>query len=160
MDAAGEILELVKDLEAALAIVKYNAASQLNLTLQKAEVEVELIATREARFGFKVEFAISVDTSTEREWSDIHKLTLTLNPKQGTGKLGAAETEALAAAILELAAVHKRLADPPSTEFEAGHLTLSVAFEKSTSGKLQVVAGGGKTSKSARRVSRTFRPSL
>ena len=49
MDAAGEIVELVKNLEAALAIVKYNAASQLNLTLQKAEVEVELIATREAR---------------------------------------------------------------------------------------------------------------
>lgn len=159
MDSTDEIVELVKDLEAALAIVRTNAAKSLNLTLLKAEVEIGLTATTAAKAGFKFELGVTVDTSAEREWSDVHTLGLVLEPKQGTGKLGATETEALAAGILELAALHKRIADLKSTEFVPGQLKVGVSFERSTSGKLQVVVGPGKSSKSARKVTLSFRPS-
>jgi len=158
MDALDEIVELVKDLEAALAIVRTNA-KHLNLTLMSAKVEVELTASKKAEGGIKFDIGVSVDASTERKWSDVHTLILSLDVKQGAGRMGASETTALAEGILELASLHTRVVSLKSTDFETGKLELSLAFEKDTSGNLQVVAGGGKGAKSARRVSVVFRPS-
>lgn len=160
MTGPDTVVELFKDLEAALAIVRTNSAAKLNLTLLKAEVEVELTATTTATAGFKFDIGVSVDTSTHRETSSVHVFTLTLEPKPEPAKAGFEETQALASAIYEMVSLQKRIAEKGSLYFNVGALKLTVAFERNTEGKLQIVGGGGKSSGSAQRVTLTFRPSL
>jgi hypothetical protein len=155
VEPVNEIVELVKDLEAALAIVRTNASNQLSLTLLKAEVEVGVTIGKDIKTGGK--WAI-IEASANRSWSDGHSLTLMLDLKAGLGHAGAKETEALAAGILELASLHRQIKSLNIAEFEVGNLKLSVQFERGASGGLQVVAGGGGTSKSAQKLNLTFRP--
>jgi hypothetical protein len=158
MTGPDAVVELFKDLEAALAIVRTNSASNLNLTLQKAEVEVELTSTTTAEGGFKFDFGVSLDTSTKRETSSVHVFSLSLEPKAEMGHAGFGETQALASAIYEIVSLHKRLSEK-SLYFNVGALNLTVTFEKTVEGKLQVVGGGGKGSGTVQRLKLSFRPS-
>jgi hypothetical protein len=159
MTGSDTVVELFKDLEAALAIVRTNAAEKLHLTLQKAEVEVELTVKTDTVAGIKFDIGVSVDTSVERQVSEVHLFSLTLEPKAETGRLGAEETQDLASAIFEVASLHKRIAELKSSPFNVGNLKLSVSFERNTKGKLQIVGGGGRSSGTLQRVLLTFRPS-
>jgi hypothetical protein len=147
---------LVKDLEAALIIVRTNAAAKLDLTLQKAEVEIAMTSKTSVVGGVKLDIGVSLDASTERERAQVHKLTVELNPKGAVGSAGAEETEDLAASILDVLSLHKKIGELNSDQFDVGALKLSVAFERTTSGKLQIVGGGGKSSALAQRVDLTF----
>jgi hypothetical protein len=153
-----DVVELVKDLEAALALVRINA-EELNLTLQKAEVEVQGTTKTSSVGGIKFDIGVSVDASTKMEWNKVHVLTLTLDPKGPNASMGVREMNELADGIYELASLHKSVADLKSTDFAVGNFKLSIAFEKTADGKLQVVGGGGRTSGSSHRVNLTFRPS-
>jgi hypothetical protein len=155
MDQVNEVVELVKDVEAALAIVTTRAATDMKLTLVKAEVEMALTSSNEVKGGVKFGF---LDASTNRAWVDGHTLSLELTPKGGTGSAGAKETDALAAGILELVSLHKEVQSIPNSAFAVGTLKLSVQFERTTAGSLQVVGGGGKSAKSTQRVNLTLRP--
>jgi Trypsin-co-occurring domain 2 len=151
-----EVVELVKDLEAALAIVRTNASAKLNLTLEKAEVELKMTAKVSTKAGIKFDWGVSWDTSIEKDSSDIQVVKLELSPKGSIGKMGWEETHALADAIVELAALYKDLG--ALTDFDVTGLKLSVAFEKSSEQKLQVIGGGGRTSKTGQRINLTFFP--
>jgi hypothetical protein len=159
MDPVEDVVELVKDLEASLALVRIKAAERLNLTLQKAEVEVNVTTKKSGGGGIKFDIGVSVDASTKVEWSNVHVLTLTLDPKGPSASMGEREMTELAEAIYQLAALHQRMVDLQLTDFNVGNLKLSIAFEKTASGKLQIVAGGGRTSGSSQRVNLAFRPS-
>jgi len=154
MDQVNEVVELVKDVEAALAIVATRVATDMKLTLVKAEVEMALTSSNEVKGGVKIGF---LDASTNRAWVDGH-FSLELTPKGGTGSAGAKETDALAAGILELLTLYKEVQSIPNSAFAVGTLKLSVQFERTTAGTLQVVGGGGKSSKSTQRVNLTLRP--
>jgi hypothetical protein len=159
MKGSDTVVELFKDLEAALAIVRTNTAQSLNLTLQRAEVEVELRVKTSTVAGVKFDIGVSVDTSVQRDVSEVHVFSLTLDPKGETGRMGSEETQDLASAIIEIASLHKKIAELDSSSFSVGDLKLSVSFERNTEGKLQIVGGGGRSSGTAQRVRLTFRPS-
>jgi hypothetical protein len=159
MSRTDAVIELFKDLEAALAIVRTNAATKLNLTLQKAEVEVELAVTTSTVAGAKFDIGVSVDTGVKRDVANVHLFSLSLEPKADIGKLGFKETQDLAQAIFEIAQLHKEIAALDSKSFSVGSLKLSVSFERTTEGKLQIIGGGGRTSESVQRLLLTFRPS-
>jgi hypothetical protein len=79
VEGADAVVDLVKDLEAALEIVKARA-KKLNLTLKKAEVEVEVTTKNVAKAGGKFELGVSLEASLKRERSHSHVLSLTLDP--------------------------------------------------------------------------------
>jgi hypothetical protein len=159
MKGSEAVVELFKDLQAALAIVRTNAAKKLNLTLLKAEVEVELTIETSAVAGAKWDIGVSLDASATRKSSNVHLFSLTLEPKAETGSMGFDETQDLANAIFEVASLHKSIATLPANSFNVGGLKLSVTFERTTEGKLQIVGGGGRSSGNLQRVHLTFRPS-
>ncbi len=158
-EGAKAIVELVKDLEAALIIVRTNAAEKFDLTLQKAEIEIKLTSKKAAVGGFKFELIVPLNATTKNESATSHTLTLELIPKGSVGKAGAKETDAFAASIVELLHVHREVKKLNSTEFDVEGLKLCVQFERTTSGELQVVAGGNKSVTTAQQVKLTFWPS-
>ena len=109
VDGADAVVELVKDLEAALAIVKAKA-TKLNLTLKKAEVEVEVTTKNVVKAGGKLELGVSLEASIKRERSHGHVLTLSLDPTAGASKLGWEETHDLADSIIALASLRNQIA--------------------------------------------------
>lgn len=158
VDGADAIVDLVKDLEAALAIVRAKA-TKLNLTLKKADVEVELTAKNVAKAGGKFELGISLEASIQRERSHTHVLTLSLEPTAGAAKMGWEETHDLADSIIALAGLRNEIAKSGSVDFKVGDLVLSVHIQKNTSGGLQIVCGGEGGSENVQKVTLTFRPS-
>ena len=160
MPRADDVIELFKDLEAALAIVRTNAAKKLGLTLQKADVEVELTVTISTVAGAKFDIGVSVDTGVKKDMTNVHLFSLSLEPKGDIGSLGSEETHDLAQAIVEIAQLQKEIAGLNSKNFSVGSLKLSISFERTTEGKLQIIGGGGRTSQNVQRLNLTFRPSL
>ena len=158
VDGADAVVELVKDLEAALAIVRAKATT-LNLTLKKAELEVELTTKNVAKAGGKFELGVSLEASIQRERSRAHILTLSLEPTAGTAKMGWEETNDLANSIIALAGLRNAVARSGFVDFKVGDLALSVHIQRNTSGGLQIVCGGEGGSENIQKVTLTFRPS-
>jgi hypothetical protein len=160
MPRSDDVIELFKDLEAALAIVRTSAAKKLGLTLQKAEVEVELSVTASTVAGAKFDIGVSVDAGVKKDVANVHLFSLSLEPKDDIGSLGSEETHDLAQAIVEIAQLRKEIAGLNSKNFSVGSLKLSISFERTTEGKLQIIGGGGRTSQNVQRLNLTFRPSF
>lgn len=158
VDGADAVVELVKDLEAALAIVKVKA-TKLNLTLRKAEIEVELTTKNVAKAGGKFELGVSLEASIQRERSNTHVLTLGLEPTAAAARMGWEETHDLADSIIALAALRNQVAKSGFVDFKVGDLVLSVHFQRNTSGGLQIVCGGEGGSENIQKATLTFRAS-
>ena len=142
VEGADAVVELVKDLEYALAIVRVKAKNSLKLTLRKAKLEIELSAKDVSKAGGKFEFGISLDASVKRERKHTHVLSLILEPIPEGGKLGGDEAHDLADSILALAALRNKIAALQSGEFKVGDMELEVHFARKKSGGFQIVCGG------------------
>jgi hypothetical protein len=159
VEGANAVVDLVRDLEAALEIVKARA-KKLNLTLKKAEVEVEVTTKKVAKSGGKFELGVSLEASLKRESSHNHVLSVTLDPTAGASKMGWKETHDLADSIIALADLRNQIAKEGFVDFSVGDLVLSVHIQRNTSGGLQIVCGGGEgESGNIQKVTLTFRAS-
>jgi Trypsin-co-occurring domain 2 len=157
VDGGDAVVELVKDLQEALAIVKAKAKESLNLTLRRAEVEIEMTTLDVSKAGGKLEIGISLEASIKRERAHTHVFKLTLEPIGGTGRLGWEETHDLADSILALASLRKNIAALKSLDFKVGDLVLELHLEKKTSGGFQIVCGGEGASGNTQKVTLSFR---
>jgi hypothetical protein len=158
MDGANALVELVSRMEVALAMVAGRTKlGELGLTLQKAELQIKVATKKSAKAGGKLDFGVSIDLSSEKEWSKAHTLVLVLTPKTRIA-LGKSESEDLADAIIEIASAVKQLEKTVAGNFNASEATVSIDVEQTSDGKLQVVAGGGGKSASAHTLKLTFRP--
>jgi hypothetical protein len=157
VEGADAVVELVKDLQEALAIVKAEAKRSLNLTLKRAEIEVEIHTQDVSKAGGKFEFGISLEASIRRERTHTHVLTLTLEPIGGAGKMGWEETHDLANSIIALAGLRSKVAQLGFTDFKVGDMVLVLHIERKTSGGLQIVCGGEGESGNTQKVTLTFR---
>jgi len=157
VEGADAVVELVKDLEYALAIVRVKALNSLNLTLRKARLEIELSTKDVSKTGGKFEFGISLDASVKRERKHTHVLTLILEPIASGGKLGGDEAHDLAESILALAALRNKVAALQSGELKVGDMELEVHFARKKSGGFQIVCGGEGESENKQKVTLFFR---
>jgi hypothetical protein len=157
VDGADAVVELVKDLEAALAIVKARAKKQLNLTLKQAEIEVEITNINAVKVGGKLELGVSLEASMKRERTHGHVLTLILEPTAGLSKLGWEETHDLADSIVALAGLRNQVAKLGFVDFKVGDMALTLHIQRKTSGGLQIVGGGEGESGNIQKVTLTFR---
>jgi hypothetical protein len=151
------IVELVKDLEEALAIVRVKAWNTLNLTLRKAKLELEITTTNTSKAGTKIEFGISLDASIKRQRGRTHVVSLILEPIPSSSKMGGDEAHDLADSILALAALKNKVAALKSTDFKIGDMELEVHFARKTSGGLQIFCGGEGESENTQKVTLSFR---
>jgi len=150
------VVQLVEDLEYALAIVRVKAKHSLGLTLRKARVEIEFSTNEIKKAGGKLEFGISLDASIKRERGHTHILSLILEPGPQAGKLDGDEAHDLADSILAIAALRTKVA-AKSKEFKIGDMELEVHFARKTSGGLQIVCGGEGESENTQKVTLSFR---
>jgi hypothetical protein len=156
-EGSDAVIELIKDLQDALAIVRVKALNSLNLTLKKAKVEIEISAKDISKAGGKFELGISLDASIKRERTHTHVLSLVLEPIGVTGKLSGDVAHDLADSILALAALRSRVVALKSTDFKGGDMELEVRFERKKSGGLQIVCGGEGESGNTQKVTLFFR---
>ena len=154
---ADAVVELVKDVEEALALVRDKARHSLNLTLRRAELEIEMTATNVAKTGGKFELGIKLDASIARERTHTHVLKLTLEPTAGSMKMGWEETHDLADSIVALASLRNQVAALGFTDVKVGDMSLEVHFEKKTTGGLQIIVGGEGGSGNTQKVTLYFR---
>jgi len=157
VEGADAVVELVKDVEEALALVREKAKRSLNLTLRRAELEIEMTTTNVATAGGKFEMGIKLDASIERERTHTHVLKLTLEPVAGSMKMGWEQTHDLADSIVALASLRNQVAAQGFTDTRVGDMALEVHFEKKTSGGLQIIAGGQGASGNTQKVTLYFR---
>jgi hypothetical protein len=158
MKGVEALVDLVRDTETAVAVVRANASRQYNLTLLKAELEMNLTTSKAVKAGGKIDLGVSLELSTEHDSANTHRFSITLDPKPDRGKLGEKEVDELSDAILELVALRKRVEALPLSDFTVGNLGLSLHVERSTGGKLQLVAGGGGKATTSHKINLTFRP--
>ncbi|HUB82599.1 MAG TPA: trypco2 family protein [Bryobacteraceae bacterium] len=159
MSGTDELVDLVSRMEVALAMVAGRTKKdKLGIELQRAELHLKVATKKTAKAGGKLEFGVSIDVSSEKEWSKAHTFILALTPKAKIA-LGKDESEELADAIIEIASAIKQLEKTVAGNFNASEATVSIEVERSTDGKLQVVAGGGGKSVNAHTLKLTFRPS-
>lgn len=157
VDGAAAVVELAKDVEEALILVKEKARRSLNLTLRKAELEIEMTATNVVKAGGKFELGIKLDASIARERTHTHVLKLTLEPTGGAMKMGWEQTHDLADSIVALASLRNQIAALRFTDTKVGDMSLEIHFEKKTTGGLQIVAGGEGASGNTQKVTLYFR---
>jgi Trypsin-co-occurring domain 2 len=157
VEGADAVIELVKDVEEALVIVRQKAQHSLGLTLKRAELEIEISTQSVAKAGGKLDFGISLDASIKRARSHTHVLSLTLEPTAGSLKMGWEETHDLADSIVALAGLRSQVKKLGFTDFKVGDMTLEIHVEKKTSGGLQIVGGGEGESGNTQKVTLYFR---
>jgi PHP family Zn ribbon phosphoesterase len=159
MSGTEGLIDLVRKVEQALAIVASRTAGEkLGLTLQKAELNLKVSTRKSAKTGGKIDFGVSIDLSTENEWSRAHTLRLSLTPKTKIA-LGESENQELAGDIFEIASAVKELQKAVAGNFNASEATVSLEIEATRDGKLQVVTGGGGKWINSHEITLTFRPS-
>jgi hypothetical protein len=147
--------QLVPKIENALKAVRARS-NDLGITLVTAEVELSLDRTTRGEGGLKFEFFVEVDVGGSQKRSRGQTLSLKLTPKGGSGKLGDAESDELAEAILGLAGAIKRAATP---SFKVTEGTVEVEFAVTTDGKLKVVVAGGEhETKGGHKMKLSFKP--
>ncbi len=157
MKGADQLVELVRAIEDALAIVRYRTEKRLGISLQKAELELRFAAKKTAGVGGSIEIIVPIEAGVERAWSNLQTFTLSLTPAGGSLDLGEPPANELADAILALAATIDQLARVKPASFTLGTAGLSIGVELTTEGKLQVVFGGGGKSSTAHTINLTFR---
>jgi hypothetical protein len=157
VEGADAVVELVKDVQEALAIVKAKAKRSLNLTLTKAELEIEISTQNVAKAGVKLELGISLEASIKRERSHKHVFSLVLEPTKEIARMGWEETHDLADSIIALAGIRNDVARLGFTDFKIGDLVLELHIEKKTSGGLQIACGGEGESGNTQKVTLYFR---
>jgi hypothetical protein len=157
VEGSDAVVELVKDVQYALAIVRVKARNSLDLTLKKAKLEIEISTKDTTKTGGKFEFGITLDASIKRERTHTHVMSLILEPIGLTGKLSGDVAHDLADSILALAAVRNNVAALPSTDLKVGDMELEVRFERKKSGGLQIVCGGEGESGNTQKVTLYFR---
>src|SRR5437660_8232543 len=134
MDGADALVELVSRMEVALAMVAGRTKQgALGLTLQKAELQIKVATKKSTKAGGKLDFGVSIDLSSEKEWSKAHTLVLALTPKAKIA-LGKSESEDLADAIIEIASAVKQLEKTVAGNFNASEATVSIDVEQTTDG--------------------------
>jgi hypothetical protein len=148
-------IELFRTVEAALAIVGEKTLDELKMTLDTAELETNLVVTKAATGGFKID-AIGLDASGKKSAESTHgyKLTLRRRPKR-KGDLGPNEIE-LAEAIFSIAAATRAINDRTS-DFFIDEATVTVDLTRSTEGGLKVFGGGEGKSENLCRIVMTFK---
>jgi hypothetical protein len=157
VEGADAVVSLVKDVEEALALVREKAKRSLNLTLRRAELEIEMTATNVAKAGGKFELGVTLDASIARERTHVHVLRLTLEPTAGSITMGWETAHDLADSIVALASLRSRVVKLGFTDTKVGDMSLEVHFEKKTSGGLQIIAGGEGGSGNTQKVTLYFR---
>lgn len=157
VEGVDAVVELVKDLEEALAIVREKASRSLHLTLRRAELQIELSTQNVSKAGGKFEFGVSLEASLKRARTHTHVLSLTLEPTPGSRTMGWEETHDLADSIIALAALRTKITELGFTDFKVGDMTLEIHIERKTSGGLQIVCGGEGETGNIQKVTLYFR---
>jgi hypothetical protein len=163
MEEANVLVDLVKKIEQALAIVADKTEKdkqKLGLTLQKAELHLKVSTKKDFKAGGKIEWGVSIDLSASKEWSRAHTIVLNLAPKDKIELGGKDESEDLAEIIFAVASAISQLRKTVAGNFNASGAEVSIDVEESKDGKIQVVAGGGGKWANAHTIKLSFRPSL
>src|SRR5262245_14158454 len=109
MNGADALVDLVKKIERALAIVADKAKKEkLGLSLQRSELHLKASSKKSGKIGGKIEFGVSLEASAGKEWSKAHSLVLGLTPKTKIDLGGEVESEELADTIFEVASAIKQ----------------------------------------------------
>jgi hypothetical protein len=162
MDEARVLVDLVKKIEQALAMVaeKTRKDKKLGLELQRAELHLKVSTKKDVKAGGKIEWGISIDLSASKEWSQAHTIVLNLAPKEKIQLGGKEESEELAETIFAVASAISELRKTVAGNFNASGAEVSIDVEESKDGKIQVVAGGGGKWTNAHTIKLGFRPSV
>jgi hypothetical protein len=159
VDERDALLSFVEKIDEALAkVASLSKKQKLGVTLQKAELELKVASRKSAKAGGKIDFGVSIDASTEKEWSKAHTLTLALTPKAKIDLGPDKESQKLADTILEIASAMGSISKATAGNFNASEATVSIDVEESKDGNLQVVAGGGGSWANSHKIKLTFRP--
>jgi Trypsin-co-occurring domain 2 len=159
MTGAQVLVDLVHKIEQALAIVASRTEEKkLGLTLQKAELHLKVSTKKDMKAGGKIDWGVSIDLSTAKEWSRAHTIVLSLIPKAKI-ELGKSESEELAETIFEAASAMSQIREKVAGNFNASEASVSIDIEETTDGKIQIVAGGGGKWANSHTIKLTFRPS-
>lgn len=155
MQEANEpVIDLFRVVEEALGIVGEKAISDLNFTLDSAELETSLAVTKIAAGGFKID-AIGFDASgkASSESTHLYRLRLKRQPKR-KAELGMDAVEVASAifAILEATSQIKQR----TTQFRVEEATVIVDLTRSKEGGLKVFAGAEGKSDSICKVTLKF----
>jgi hypothetical protein len=134
------LVDLFRTVEEALAIVGEKALSELNMTLDSAELEASLVVTKSVGGGVKID-AIGFDASGKADAARTHtfKLTLKRRPKR-KGELGITEIE-IADAIFSIVSATREI-ESRTHDFYVDEATVTVELTKSKEGALKVFGGG------------------
>jgi hypothetical protein len=153
------LVEVVNLLQNALKLVRTRGRNELGITLVDAETELNVIESGELKAELKCEYVVPIDMGISYKTNTTHKLSLKLTPSTQFADYGEdAETEELADSIVNLAAEVKKVRAIIGTDFDLSLFSVSLEFNVTKEGKLQVVAGGSKSGETGHKIKLTFRP--
>jgi len=148
------LIQLFRTVEEALSIAGSNSESNLGLTLDTAELELNLGTTTEGNAGVELK-ELGVEAFGRKASESIHQYKLKLRRGPQAYFLGVPSSQELAETILTLAKATASVA-ARSNNFIVDQAVVTVDVSQSTEGGIKFGVGGRAGSKNVGKVTLTF----
>jgi len=140
-ESTDPLIQLFRTVEEALEIAGSKSDSELGLSLDTAEIELNLSTAKKVGGGIEIK-AIGLNASAKGESQSTHRYKLKLRRGVGEFKLGPPQANEMAETILALAKASESIA-ARAKNYSLDEAVVTVDVHRTKEGGLQVFAGGG-----------------